>query len=258
LGGAYTALADDAQSLYENPAGLGALKSPNFGSTYSSQSQDQRLWSLEFASPLGSFGGLGAGLLMNQIGGIEGRTDEYAAPTAIDSKEGAVLLSYGYAPSEGWSVGATAKYLFHRFGGLSDTGSGRAFDLGGRFTPPQIPALTLGAAAQNLAGSFHWSTGRADPVLFAFKTGAAYRLAPWMLAAADVDVRGDSAVRLHAGLEATYFIVAFRVGADHDRPTFGFGLTSPAARVRVKFDYAFEYDSHGLADVNRFSFSAKF
>ena len=258
MGNAYIAESNDTQALYYNPAGLAFLKYTGIGSMISPQSQDQHLWSLEVSQPLGAYGGLGAGVIMNQIGDIEGRADEFSAPTNINSREGAFLLAYGYSPAPEWSVGVTAKYLFHRFDGLSDHGRGQAFDLGGKWVPQQVKDLVLAAVAQNIGGSFHWSTGRQDPVLFVFKLGASYRPTPWLLTVLDIDFRGDKAVRAHAGLEATHSLFAFRVGANHDRPTFGFGITSPKARLRLRFDYAFEFDPHGLEDVNRFSFSVRF
>lgn len=258
MGNAFVALANDTQAIYYNPAGLAFLKFAGLGSMYSPQGQDQNLWSGEYFQPLGRFGGIGAGVIINEVGGIEGRADEFAPASEINSREGAVLLSYGYAPGEEWSLGVTAKYLFHRFGGLTDNGRGQAFDLGGKWLVTAVPGLTLGAAAQNLGGSFRWSTGRTDPVLFVFKSGVAYRAASWLTALLDMDIRGDKAVRWHAGVEATKSVMAFRAGADHDHPTFGFGLTNPKARVRLKFDYSFELDPKGLDDVNRFSFTVRF
>ena len=258
MGNAFVALSNDTQAIYYNPAGLAFLHYSGFGSMFSPQDQDQTVWSTEYVQPLGRWGGLGAGVIMNEIGGIEGRADEFAAPSAIKSREGAVLLGYGYAPEKTWSLGLTGKYLFHNFSGLSDSGRGYAFDLGGKLIVEKIPGLSLGAAAQNLGGSFRWSTGHTDPVLFIFKTGAAYQIAPGALVAADVDFRGDRSIRVHAGAEFTRSILTFRLGADHDHPTFGFGLTSPKARVRFKFDYSFELDPSGLADINRFGFSMRF
>ena len=258
MGNAFVSVANDTQAIYYNPAGLAFLRYSGFGSMFSPQDFDQTVWSTEYVQVLGAWGGLGAGVIMNEIGGIDGRSDEFSPPSEIKSREGAALLSYGYAPAPNWSMGMTAKYLFHTFSGLSDNGRGYAFDLGGKLFVESVPGLSLGAAAQNLAGSFRWSTGRTEPMLFVLKTGGAYRVSPPLLATADVDVRGDKSVRLHAGIEYSRSLITLRAGADHDHPTVGFGLLSPKARVRFRFDYAFELDPSGLADVNRFGFSMRF
>ncbi len=57
MGGAFTALADDATALYWNPAGLAQLKKAEFSATYNSWFQEisQGYLSLTFPSPGGTF-----------------------------------------------------------------------------------------------------------------------------------------------------------------------------------------------------------
>ena len=258
MGGAYAAAGQDAQSIYFNPAGLAAARKPEFGSMFAPQSNDETLWSLEYAQPLGAWGVAGVGFIMHQVTNIEGRASEFAVPFPIDSREGTALFSYGYAPNPKWSVGATFKYMFQSFTGLPDNAEGVAFDLGARYRFESVQGLTAGAALQNIAGRFRWSTGNVDPVLFIAKTGLAYPALPWLLTTADVDFRGDNAVRLHAGVEATYWLAALRAGVDETKPTFGVGLNTPDAKVQFRFDFAYEIDPTGLGDINRFGFTWRF
>ena len=195
---------------------------------------------------------------MRQVTHIEGRESEFAVPFSIDSHEGAALLSYGIALQPNLAVGATFKYLFQRFTGLPDKADGEAFDLGARYRFISLPRLTLGASLQNLGGRFHWSTGSSDPVLFIAKTGASYQALPWLLTTGDIDYRGDNSVRVHAGVEARYWLAALRAGVDESNPTIGVGLNTPEGRFQFRFDYAFEIDTSGLADIHRFGFSWRF
>ena len=258
MGDAYVAVSNDHEAPYYNPAGLGFLKFSGIGSMYSPQSEDQKLWSMNYVQSLGSWGGVGAGLVMNEISDIEGRLGEFDAPNRIDSHEGAATLSYGYAPAENWAVGGNLKYLFHSFSGLSDNGRGYGVDFGVRANVVSVPGLVVGASAQNVLGSFHWSTGRTDPLLSLFKSGAAYRVAPWLTAVGDVDIRGDQALRFHVGAEMLNSFAACRLGVNHNHPTFGVGLTTPKAAIRVRFDYAFELDTSGLDNINRMGLSVRF
>jgi hypothetical protein len=258
MGDAYVALCNDTAAIYYNPAGLAFLSYSGFGSMYSPQSFDQTVWTAEYVQATERFGGFGAAAVVNDIGGIEGRSDEFSVPTTITSREGAILLSYGYAPAKRWSFGATAKYLYHRFTNLPDSGSGEAFDLGVKGAPFADAPLIVGASAQNIAGRFRWSTGRQDPELFVLKTGAAYKLGRGVAAVLDADFRGDRTVRVHAGAELTRSVVSVRLGADHDHPTFGVGITGPKAAVRVRVDYAFELDPSGFEDIHRLGLSIRF
>lgn len=255
MGDAYAALTEDSQALFYNPAGLAFVARPELGSMFAPQADEQRVWSLEYAHPVGSALGVGAGFVGQDIGGIEGRQGEFDVPTQIDSKEGAFALAVGYAPAADWSFGLGGKYLYQRFGGLPDSASGFGFDAGVRFSPDALPRLTFAASGENLGARLKWSTGRTDPVASSARAGAAFQLAQGVFVAADVQVLPGGLVRAHGGFEGSYSAIALRVGADHDRPTLGFGVVTPPAKLRFKFDYAFELGTRGFDDVHRFGFS---
>ena len=111
----------------------------------------------------------------------------------------------------------------------------------------------MGAALQNLGGLFGGARAGRTPLLVA-KMGAGYQAASWLLTAADLDVRRDGRLRLHAGAEIQALVMRFRAGLRR-QPTLGFGLAGTAFKTTVRFDYAFEIDPKGLDDLSRFGFS---
>ena len=258
MGSAFVAVADDSQAIYYNPAGLAFSRDRQLGTMFSPQPNDQTLWSLDYANPLGAWGTLGTGLMMQEIKAIEARQNEFDLPSLIHSREGAVFLSYGYAWNENWALGASGKYLFHTFSNLSDNAWGYGLDLGIKCRPDTFPHLTLGASAQNVVGQVRWNTGRKDSLLFVGKIGLGYQVSPRLLITSDIDIGDSHPVTVHGGAELQYFNVRFLAGLNHTHPTFGLGAAARPSKMELKLNYAFELDPKGLNDVNRFSLSLMF
>ena len=114
MGGAYTALADDANALYWNPAGLSKLEKREFTASHAELFESTRLDFLAYAHPT-ALGTFAAGLTYLSQGKIEGR-DGLGRPTAgYDASDAA--MSVGYARKlEAVELGATAKYVRSHIG----------------------------------------------------------------------------------------------------------------------------------------------
>ncbi|PIR15262.1 MAG: hypothetical protein COV48_15350, partial [Elusimicrobia bacterium CG11_big_fil_rev_8_21_14_0_20_64_6] len=114
MGGAYTALADDANAIYWNPAGLARLDKREFTASHAEMFESTRLDFLAYAQPT-SQGTFAAGLTYLSQGKIEGR-DGLGRPTAgYDASDAA--LSLGYARKlDAADLGATFKYLRSHIG----------------------------------------------------------------------------------------------------------------------------------------------
>jgi len=122
LGQAYTAVADDAYSVYYNPAGLATLDRPELGTTYSklltglSDGSNPSNSFMTYAHPLdgGRKGTLGAGWNYFTLGGLY--------------RESSLMGSYGRglfartSPNK-YYVGGTIKYLNRSLGGTPEAGS---------------------------------------------------------------------------------------------------------------------------------------
>lgn len=178
MGGAYTALADDANSLYWNPGGLAKLEKREFTASHAEMYESTRLDFMAYAHPT-SQGTFSAGLTYLSQGNIEGR-DSLGRPTAgYDASDAA--LSAGYARNLGFAdLGASVKYIRSHIGSTeaqtvaADVGAKRDF---GNFT--------VGAALRNLGPGLKFADQRNDlPLRLA--AGAAYKFAGGHAAAVEV------------------------------------------------------------------------
>ena len=178
MGGAYTALADDANALYWNPAGLSKLEKREFTASHAEMFVSTRLDFLAYAHPT-SQGTFAAGLTYLSQGKIEGR-DGLGRPMAgYDASDTA--LSLGYARKlEAADLGATFKYLRSHIG--SSEAQGVAVDVG---TKRAFGRVSVGAALRNLGPGLKFADQRNDlPLRLA--VGAAYQLAGGHAAAVEL------------------------------------------------------------------------
>ncbi len=191
MGGAFSAIADDGNALYWNPAGL------------------SRLGHQEFTSTLGSL--YGADLKDNYLGYVFSITDFQAAAfswkqassddAGLGYRENTFSLGYAYRFGKAISIGAALRYLDSSTdldGSTFTEWNGTTFDLGVHYA--HADRLRVGATLKDVTGRTvtHKNGPRerlADPM---FTVGAAYRpLEPWTVA---VDVNDQ----LHVGSEYWY------------------------------------------------------
>ena len=178
MGGAYTALADDASSLYWNPAGLSKLDKREFTVSHAEMFESTRLDFLAYAHPT-SQGTFAGGLTYLSQGKIEGR-DSLGRPTAgFDASDAAV--SAGYARKLDFAqFGASVKYIRSHIG--STEAQTVAADFGAR---RELGNFTVGAALRNLGPGHKFQDQRNDlPLRLA--VGAAYKFAGGHAAAAEL------------------------------------------------------------------------
>jgi hypothetical protein len=146
MAGAFTGIADDINSIYYNPAGLGDIKSLEF-------SAQQIIWLENITYQYLAVGkqtsagalGLSFGYLsMDDLEKRSSDTDEYTDFEASDT-----LIGISYARgNETLSLGGSLKIIREKI--EEENASAFAFDLGAKFKKTPINKLVLGAAVQNL------------------------------------------------------------------------------------------------------------
>lgn len=178
MGGAHTALADDASALYWNPAGLSKLEKREFTASHAEMFENTRLDFLAYAHPT-SQGTFAAGLTYLSQGKIDGRDSLGRQTAGYDASDAAVSLSYA-RKLEAVELGAAFKYLRSHIAGTEaqgvaiDVGAKRAFD-----------RVSVGATLRNLGPGLKYQDQRNDlPLRFAL--GAAYQFTGGHAAAAEV------------------------------------------------------------------------
>ncbi len=234
MGGAFTAIADDGNALYWNPAGL------------------SRLGHQEFTSTLGNL--YGAGLKDNHLGYVFPITDTQAASLSWHqaSQDEAGLgyfentFSLGYALRFGrrLAVGAVGRYLNASTdldGSRFTDWTGSTFDLGVHYA--HSGRLAFGATVRDVTGrTVTHKDGPSEKLADrALTVGAAFKPMPAWTVAADVNDR------LHLGTEWWYRnLFAVQGGAQKDlgskQGEAGEGWQwslGTSARWRIlQFDYA--------------------
>ena len=255
LGGAFSALADDASASLWNPAGLGRVEQ---GQLQFAQAQYALEFQETFAAavyPDWRWGAMALTMRHFGTGGIEQR-DERNTLMADDlsSNESEIGLAYGRAFGPAWSAGMAAKLRSQELAGHSGTGMGA--DLGLHFRP----GVALGAESG-------WSRGiqlglalrnviepsiRLDQESVADPSSARFGLAlepPLgerldMTVSIDVEKARGVGTRTHAGVELRpNALVALRAGLDHGTFTAGTAFRFRDAEVA----YAFENEPLGAA-----------
>ncbi|MBI2788088.1 MAG: PorV/PorQ family protein [Elusimicrobia bacterium] len=178
MGGAYTALTDDAGALYWNPAGLSRLEKREFTASHAEIFESTRLDFLAYAHPT-SQGTFAAGLTYLSQGTVDGRDSLGRQTTGFDASDAAISLGYA-RKLEIADLGAAFKYLRSHIGGTEAQGA--ALDIGAKRA---FDRVSVGAALRNLGPGLKFQDQRNDlPLRLAL--GAAYAFAGGHAAAAEV------------------------------------------------------------------------
>ncbi len=198
VGGAGTALAQGAETLYYNAAGLSALPGISFSSFYASY-----LGSASYSSLALTFHNWGLGILMFNASNIAGYNSDGDPTDALAYSNNALLLGFGINPKDipfipalpiDFSLGARIKYLSVTNGTVS--GSGFSFDLAYRMTfrdmrigPISLSDMALGVTANNLFGGVNYDA-HGESMAMSLRIGGAMKVADIILLTSDLDLAG--------------------------------------------------------------------
>jgi len=258
MGKAYVAVAEDAESIFMNPGGLGRMKTMKLTSMASSLMGDVNYAVLAGTYPL-EVGSLGIGYIGSRVDDIWvlGRnavsSTHYASPSAMGGYSNSVLsVAYGL-PLETVTplgrniyVGANLKYFDQNGSGTDDassaSGHGIDLDLGILYTPN--PWLSLGLDQQNIlpagmGGSIAFKSGIEESIPSVTKLGAKVNvLGPQdkalLNSSVKLNVAADADMYLQTGRPAAVHlgaefwpmdILAVRAGIDRDPVPGTAGIT---------------------------------
>ncbi|MBU0567600.1 PorV/PorQ family protein [bacterium] len=218
MGGAYSALAKDANSLFINPAGLSFVKQHSFSTTYIGWVEGIGTGFISYAFPSAlAKGTLSGSLLYASSGKVEGRDNSGILTGDIYAKGGVAALSYGRAINEQLSLGSNLKFIWEKLD--EESGLATALDLGLLFEPTE--RLSLGVALKNI-GSKIKIDEEGDKLPFSAQAGLAYRIKDILTLACDIDQALDSSLQVHTGVEYWYKDkVAFRAGYNQAESELG-------------------------------------
>jgi hypothetical protein len=253
MGGAFSAVADDVNAVWWNPAGLANLSQKEFTATQSQWFADITHQSLGYAQNWGEKSALGGSLIY--LGTTDrGRSEWGEDLGSFDIKDLAFSLLFARKMSERISLGIGLKYISQEL--YEEKASGYAFDLGGLYQVSEN--LTYGLSLQNIGEEIKFIE-EGDPLPLSLKLGAAYKLPEKDLTLAlDLNLPSYEEIRINVGLEYWYKeLLALRGGWKS-----GYDLGEMSLGLGFKFrsfllDYA--YVPYGdLGDTQRFSLTLRF
>ena len=263
MGGAFTAIADNADAPYWNPAGLANIKSQEINTMQTRLSSDSDHYYVSYVYPL-KRGAIGISWIQVALGTITQTTTTDAFNEVITTGifsyfSNAYMLSYGLPITPNISFGLTAKYLtsdmFQIAGGQAYGYSVTpAFLL--RITNAALP-ITIGGKIDELINEQKWGTGTAEKAIPKARLGMSINQ-PKMGSTVAVDLAQTMstgyATEISMGYEWIKDALSIRAGYAGSAISAGAGFISGVARI----DYAYvQQTSLSRENVHRVSLSGK-
>ena len=270
MGRAFTAVADDADGIFINPAGIAGIKGPTalamftnlLGAVYYSE------YSGAVPSQIGT---VGLGYISTGVNQIPTK-DSQGNIVLSDYYDSLLIFSYSSPLARWFGYGRNLfvglNYRFYNrgtSGGVNEEATGQSFDFGLKLYV--TPYLSLGLCRQNilpvsLGGVLRYNTGAEETLASLTKVGLAVRPIPLngnLLLVLDADLPGQTGrpATLHAGGEYNIIKgVTVRAGLDQSidsltpsqtnwNPTFG--LSTSFSGLRVDYAYHAYYNDASFA-----------
>ena len=257
MGSACVAIAEGADSILINPAGLALdIKGIAMASNYSKLYSEIERFNLYTSFPLLN-GMLGINYSGAQISEIPFTQELDERPDVLyyfnNIKQG-ITLAYAFKLSANIGLGLNTKYYLHEMD--SESAHGTGFDVGLKY---ESESWSLGLNYQNIGGTdIHWSTGHIDTIPSMYSLGISKTQDLFnrtLTIAIDSDLAVDRTALWHYGIE--YWLaddlLALRSGSDQNRLTLGLGLKYHS----LTLDYAYITHEH-LGDSHKVSISFMF
>lgn len=242
MGKAFTGLADDAEAIYFNPAGLAQLYSHNIKSSYL-ELYGHQLGYLGYALPTRRFGTFGVNIIHFRSKGVDSWDENMIRYESYYFAQSYVFLSYAYLISNGLSMGTNLKFLTSKIAQYGSLGVGA--DIGVFLFPRQN--YTFGIAVQNILGPklkyLDGGTTEEFPVTFRFGGGVKlYQNRAIIVADLHKNILEYSGVKPHLGFEfvPVYPILILRAGFDENTINTGIGIRRFFGNMSIGIDYAIE------------------
>ena len=270
MGKAYVAVAEDADAIFVNPAGLAHSANPKLTTMYASLMGDVSYQVIGGVYPLGEKMAVGAGMVGASVDGIN-LTDSSGNALGTGSWSDRVfflsiasyLSQFGPKFDADVLVGANLKYFSSGGSGVSgvaDSGSTFGLDLG--LLWPVNSRLMMGLNMQNAVGGNISRAASTDLVQRTLKLGAKIKLLGsddaqplvWddsrkLYCTADYDHNYKTVDTAHFGIEFwPTGNLALRAGLDDRDPTAGLGLRVSG----LEFNYAYHPYSSGGDDTTHY------
>ncbi|HYF03808.1 MAG TPA: PorV/PorQ family protein [Patescibacteria group bacterium] len=173
MSGAYTAVANESNALFYNPAALSLLSAkPSISTTYSILQAGRQHAVLSYAQSFADNQfGIGAGINSFAAGSFTGRDALGNSLGTLTNQQLGLALGGAYN-AEFMSFGATVKYLFNNLQGSDAAAQGFALDLGAKTDVAEL--FSFGISVQNLVGFMKWNAmNESEAIPYVIRAGVA-------------------------------------------------------------------------------------
>ncbi|MCB0281942.1 MAG: PorV/PorQ family protein [Calditrichaeota bacterium] len=257
LGEAFTAVSDDENALFYNPAGLANISQGAVGLNHTQWFEDIKMDNLVFGYNFDNKLGVGISVAHMWMPAIQGK-DNFGNPTGdINVSSSIINLGLGYKIHPSLYLGIGLKYFQDNLADFSVNGV--ALDAG-LYMYTAIRGMTFGVSVQNLGGNIQYDQVQ-EKIPFSYRAGLAYKISgSGFRLAVDAVKSRDNDIAIGAGLEYTLmeaFSLRFGNQFRQDRkfqPGYGAGLNISDKYVIDYTYYAFE----DLGNTHRVGFTFKF
>lgn len=248
MGGAYSAVADDATALHWNPAGLTQIESHTITLSHVAWFSDATYQYASYAFPFGSKGAIGVALEQGSV------SWDNTGEGAFETGDFAGVIGYGRRLKPNLGIGGGLKFLSSTLG--DDGAASYAFDLGVVYRLGE--RTRVGATARNIGPGLTFLE-ETDPLPATLTVGASHVLKDVLLSV-DLEKVNDLSARTRVGAEYSPVpSLTLRGGWISGGET---ALSSLAGGLGVNWkrrwalDYA--YRSSELGGTHQFALSAGF
>jgi len=259
MGGAFVAVADDANTIWWNPAGVASIRRKELTLMHSEMGEDIRYQFLAYNQPVRKLrGGLAGSISYLSVTDIQGY-DPGGMPTRkLSAYDLGIGLCYGLRILPSVSGGINFKFIAEKL--AHKKASTCAFDIGGLWKTP-LSGLQFGFSIQNFGGGLKFIEERSSLPLNG-KLGCAYEFkffGTQSILALDVNIPIDYNVFVNGGVECKiYNLIALRAGfKSKDDLSSGLRLGIGIGGKNLVIDYSwlprgdFE-DTHRMSATLRF------
>lgn len=243
MGGAHSAVADDAYGIAYNPAGMAQVERLEWGSQTASFPMGRQTYFFSLITPVEADSPYHVGVSWSRFnleGGIEARAKNTPDPDSILGVSSDVVdVAFGaWLPgSDNLAAGLGVKFIQDTLGDSNSGGFG--LDLGVLYAVQ--PGLKLALVMQDIYSAVTWNTGSNEQVPLITRLGIAWQLpgAP-LLGSAELEKSLVQGLKSRLGLEWQPLKVAFvRLGFNNGMLAGGAGLSLPVVRrLEARLDYA--------------------
>ena len=259
MGGAFVAVADDANAIWWNPAGVAGMKRREITLMHSEVGEDIRYQFLAYSQRVKRLrGGLGGSISYLSVSDIQGYSPGGTKTRKLGAYDLAFSLCYGSSIFPSLSGGINFKFIGEKL--ADESASTFAFDIGGLWSPP-VSGLKLGFNLQNLGMGLKFIEER-SPLPLNCKLGCAYEVeffGTQSILALDVNIPVDYGCFVNGGFECKiYNLIALRGGyTSRDDMSSGLRLGIGIGGKNLIIDYSW-LPRGDFADSHRMSATLRF